>query len=239
MPRLRSEWARIGLALLVAGVGVTAAFLIGAMAGVRQGTFTVEQVTGPAGVAVLYLAFWIGYSVIYLATTLVTFGRADGATLALWFRESPEGRERRRVLELLLLASGPAGSVSLCIASLVAVVVFAMSEELHGNLPVVGLTFGVVLCSWLVIAITYAEHYARENSNDRQLVFPGEERDGPPEFSDYIYLAVQVGTTFATSDVAIERRSMRRTVTVHSVVTFAYNTVVVALIVSLFLGAAG
>lgn len=239
MPLLRSEWARIGLALVGAGAAVIAGYLIVAVAGVRQGSLTVEQATGPSAMAVLYLTFWIGYCVVYLVTTLVTLGRADAATLALWLRESRQGRRRRRLLELLSLSSGPAGSVSLSVASLVAVVVFAMSEQLRGSLPVIVLTFGVVVCSWLVIAITYAQHYARENSNDRQLAFPGEERDGPPVFSDYVYLAVQVGTTFATSDVAIERRSMRRTVTVHSVVTFAYNTVVVALIVSLFLGAAG
>ena len=192
---------------------------------------------GPSGASALYLMYWIVYCLAYTITTMHTFRRADGEALAQWFRESREGRRRRRMFELLTLASGPAGSVSLCVAALAAVIVFAISADQRGNPLLIFLTFLVVACSWMLILISYAVHYARENSNVAGLAFPGEDRDGPPVFSDYVYLAAQVATTFSTSDVTVERRSMRRTVTVHSIATFAYNTVVIALIVSMFLNA--
>ncbi len=236
-PWLRSEVARLALAMVATGVLVTAGYVLIGRALIAGGALTAESVTGPSGVSALYLTYWIVYCLVYTITTLHTFRRADGAALARWFRESRAGRQRRRVFELLTLASGPAGSISLCVAALAAVIVFAISADQRANPLLIFLTFLVVACSWMLILISYAVHYARENSNETGFVFPGEDRDGPPIFTDYVYLAAQVATTFSTSDVTVERRPMRRTVTVHSIAAFAYNTVVIALIVSMFLNA--
>ncbi len=236
-PWLRSEVGRLIVAIAATAVLVTVGYIVLGRALIGSGLLTEESVTGPSGVSALYLTYWIVYCLAYTITTMHTFRRADGEALAQWFRESREGRRRRRLFELLTLASGPAGSVSLCIAALAAVIVFAISADQRGNPLLIFLTFLVVACSWMLILISYAVHYARENSNEAGLAFPGEDRDGPPVFSDYVYLAAQVATTFSTSDVTVERRSMRRTVTVHSIATFAYNTVVIALIVSMFLNA--
>jgi hypothetical protein len=227
----------LALAIAATAVLVTVGYVVIGRVLIARGELTVESVTGPSGASTLYLLYWIVYSLVYTATTLRAFGRADGAALAQWFRESREGRRRRRLFELLTMASGPAGSISLCVAALTAVIIFAISADQRGNLLLIVLTFLVVACSWMLILISYAVHYARENSNESGLVFPGADRDGPPVFTDYVYLAAQVATTFSTSDVTVDRRAMRRTVTVHSIAAFAYNTVVIALIVSMFLGA--
>ena len=49
---------------------------------------------------------------------------------------------------------------------------------------------------------------------------------------DFNYLAIQVSTTFSSSDVTIERTDARRVVSVHSLIAFAFNTIIVALLVS-------
>lgn len=54
-----------------------------------------------------------------------------------------------------------------------------------------------------------------------------------PVFSDYVYQSLTVATSVATSDADITSRSMRRLVSGNAVVAFVFNTVIVALLVSL------
>lgn len=60
---------------------------------------------------------------------------------------------------------------------------------------------------------------------------------GRPELvrRDYFYLAVQVSTTFSTSDVELTTTEMRGTSTAQSILAFVVNTVIVALLVSALL----
>ncbi len=88
----------------------------------------------------------------------------------------------------------------------------------------------VVTGSLLLTLTAYAVHYAREQSDNGGLDFP---KTPTPTYADYFYLAVQVGTTFGASDVTVESTRMRRLVTGNSLISFTFNTVIVALLVSL------
>jgi uncharacterized membrane protein len=56
-------------------------------------------------------------------------------------------------------------------------------------------------------------------------------------FWDCIYLATQVQTTFSSSDVTVGTTLTRKIVTGHTIVAFAFNTVIIALLIAvLFLG---
>ena len=50
-----------------------------------------------------------------------------------------------------------------------------------------------------------------------------------PDYLDFAYFAFIVGMTTQTADVEIRGRRMRRTALLHGVVSFAFNTAVVAL----------
>lgn len=79
--------------------------------------------------------------------------------------------------------------------------------------------------------VSFAVAYVADNSleNGKGLDFPAEKT---PNWSDYIYFAIAVMTTFGTTDVTVTSSAMRRTVTVHAVVAFFFNTVIVAVLVS-------
>jgi uncharacterized membrane protein len=82
--------------------------------------------------------------------------------------------------------------------------------------------------------LTYAVHYARVTATVGGLTFPG---DNGVVFWDCIYLATQVQTTFSASDVTVESTLTRKIVTGHALVAFAFNTVIIALLIAvLFLG---
>lgn len=49
-----------------------------------------------------------------------------------------------------------------------------------------------------------------------------------PFFSDFLYFSFTIGTAFATSDARVETSRSRWIVMMHSVVSFLYNALVVA-----------
>lgn len=102
----------------------------------------------------------------------------------------------------------------------------------------VALVAATLLLSWLVTHILFALRYAHEYYERGPgpdgvlggLDFPGDE---PPDYWDFTYFALVLGMTFQVSDVEITSRKLRRLATVHGVVSFVFNTVIVALTVNI------
>lgn len=110
------------------------------------------------------------------------------------------------------------------------------SELLH-----IALVTATLLLSWLVthtfFALRYAHEYYQASSDgtdiDRGLEFPGEKA---PDYWDFFYFSVVVGMTFQVSDVQITSRKLRRLAAAHGLLSFLFNTVIVALSVNLGAG---
>jgi uncharacterized membrane protein len=58
------------------------------------------------------------------------------------------------------------------------------------------------------------------------LEFPDEKN---PDYLDFVYFSFVVGMTFQVSDVEISSRPIRRLVLLHGLISFAFNTAIVAL----------
>lgn len=91
-----------------------------------------------------------------------------------------------------------------------------------------------VALGWLTIhtmtAIHYAHIYWRPDTSTKAgthggLAFPG---DDEPGGYDFLYYALVIGMTAQTADVNITRTAMRKLTMLHSVVSFLFNTVLVA-----------
>jgi uncharacterized membrane protein len=61
------------------------------------------------------------------------------------------------------------------------------------------------------------------------LLFPGTERPGP---WDFVYFSFVVGMTAQVSDVLVQTTQMRRAVMFHSIISFFFNTVLIAMAVN-------
>lgn len=102
----------------------------------------------------------------------------------------------------------------------------------------IGLVAATLLLSWLVTHVVFALRYAHEfyarspdqASVDGGLEFPGGAR---PDYWDFLYFALVLGMTFQVSDVQITSRKLRRLATVHGLIGFLFNTVIVALTVNI------
>ncbi len=175
--------------------------------------------------------FWIVYSISYLVLTQLVFRKATSADLSAWMIATAPRRAIER-LEAELSGSGPTLTAQWGILALAAVALVSLSPDLLDSPLANGLSLGVVISSWLVTVEAYAVHYARLNSTNGGLQFPG---DNPPDpvFMDYVYLSAQVSTTFSSSDVSILTTTARRVVTGQTLIAFAFNTFIIALIIAI------
>jgi len=98
--------------------------------------------------------------------------------------------------------------------------------------------------SWLVTHVTFAFRYAHEFYGmdlggpdfDRGLDFP---REVAPDYLDFLYFALVLGMTFQVSDVEITSRKLRRVATLHGLLSFLFNTIIVAFTVNIAAGLMG
>ncbi len=107
--------------------------------------------------------------------------------------------------------------------------------------PIVALVAATLMLSWLVSHVLFALRYAHEfyerlpttGKYAGGLEFPGEPS---PDYWDFVYFAMVLGMTFQVSDVQITARPLRRLATVHGLIGFLFNTVIVALTVNIAAG---
>jgi len=98
-----------------------------------------------------------------------------------------------------------------------------------------------LLVSWLMTHTVFAFRYAHEyyqwddelDAVEKGLDFPG---DAPPDYWDFFYFALVLGMTFQVSDVQITSRKLRRVATLHGLLGFLFNTVILALSVNIGAG---
>ena len=102
-------------------------------------------------------------------------------------------------------------------------------------LPGLAFLLLTIMMSWAFIHTMFALHYAHEfyaehHKTGGGLIFP---RDHKPTYWDFVYLAFSIGTATQVSDVEISSKRIRRTVTLHGIVSFFFNVTVIALTVGL------
>lgn len=212
--RLRSG-ASLGFALIVA-VALVLVF----------GTDALSISTVDAGVLVL-LAYLVGY----LVATISAFHAATPPQIHDWARRESRGT----LLQRYVLGTAPGPGVSIFIAAAaLAVAMFWLPGRGGGSLPDTArivIAVALVVVGWVSVVVSFAVAFHADDlvEGQKALDFPG---DATPEWTDYVYFAVSVMTTFGTTDVTVVSPEMRRTVVANAVVAFVFNTVTVAAVVS-------
>ena len=122
--------------------------------------------------------------------------------------------------------------IALCCAGIV-----TMINQGHNKPSGVMLAL-ILLCAplgWITLHVTAAFHYAnlfyapRPADTRPPLMFPGGAEPGP---WDFLYYAFVVGMTAQVSDVQVFDTKMRRATLGHGVVSFFFNTVLIAMAVN-------
>ena len=95
-----------------------------------------------------------------------------------------------------------------------------------------------VIASWTLTHTTFAFRYAHlfygdadaDPGDDGGLAFP---REPAPDYWDFLYFSFVIGMTCQVSDVQVTSRRIRRLALAHGVLSFLFNTIILALAVNL------
>lgn len=137
--------------------------------------------------------------------------------------------ENRAVLLSLILSA---------VATSFAAVFMAIRDGSHDHKQaaplVVGLAMSTIVLSWLVVQSLFAIHYAHryfgdpdaDGKTDQGFQFTG---DAPSSYRDFVYVAICMGATCQVSDFNCTNTPIRNLVTVHAMLAFFFNTIILAL----------
>jgi uncharacterized membrane protein len=93
-----------------------------------------------------------------------------------------------------------------------------------------------IALSWVGVHTTFALHYAHDyyrGAKPGGLQFPSGDKNDHVDYWDFVYFSFVIGMTAQVSDVGITDRIIRRTATVHGIISFVFNTALVALMVNI------
>src|SRR5215469_14174121 len=117
----------------------------------------------------------------------------------------------------------------------IAAIVFELGASHHGVVELALATVTIAL-SWAAVHTTFALHYAHayyRGATPGGLQFPSGDKRDHADYWDFVYFSFVIGMTAQVSDVGITDKTIRRTATAHGIVSFVYNTALLALTVNI------
>jgi uncharacterized membrane protein len=116
-----------------------------------------------------------------------------------------------------------------------AAIVFELGASHHG-VPALVLATATIALSWATVHMAFSLHYAHEyyrGAKPGGLQFPSGDQHEHADYWDFVYFSFVIGMTAQVSDVGITDKIIRRTATVHGIISFVFNTALVALMVNI------
>jgi uncharacterized membrane protein len=176
------------------------------------------------------VAGWGAACVVYLVWIWAIIGGQDpDGTREHATREDPG----RAVSEVLVLGASIASLAAVMIVLLRAHTVHGVNQGL-----LAGVAVASVALSWTLIHTLYTLRYARMYYGDPigGIDFNQEE---PPRYSDFAYLAFDLGMTFQVSDTTLKSSLFRSVVLRHTLLSYVFGSVILATVINLVAGLGG
>ena len=179
------------------------------------------------------------------AVTRVLIGWNVGVWLLLaliaWLMREAD-HERMRRAAIAQAESAPTVLAVIVVAAIVSIA--AIIIELSGAkgpggshpLPRVLIALMTIASSWLLLPTLFAMNYASlyyAGSDGAGLQFPDTEPGFHPDYTDFLYFSFTIAVAAQTADVAISTNPMRRLVLLHAVLSFIFNTTILALAINI------
>lgn len=211
---------RHAAASAAAGVVTAAVILLGLFAGALDGE--------PTLTSLIVTLFFGLYGPSFLLLSWLIFRDLEGAQLRSQLTRTVE---RSRLLRWLLLSSPTSWASTVLIIGVISVILLTTGNG-SNTLWIIPICIIGVAGSWVLMVGVMAVEYMRSWANVDSMAFPGTEER---VFADFLYLSIQLSTTFSSADVTLTRRSIRGLASLHSVLAFAYSTAIIAVFASLLI----
>lgn len=200
------------------------------------GTMAVIMTGSVAEKPVSWMIGWLAYSAAHLGLAWVTILSSHPAEV----RREVGGQDSNRIMISLFVIAASFASLFAILFLLYDAGKTATRSGLTIHLI---LSFSCIVCSWILVhtifTLRYAHLYYRPTEGGRSgkqqqgLEFPQKEE---PDYLDFTYFSFVIGMTFQVSDVTISSRELRRLALVHALLSFAFNTLLVALTINVVSG---
>jgi uncharacterized membrane protein len=179
------------------------------------------------------LAGWCLSATIFVVWVTRQLGAMSPERLKKRAADLDEGAVTILCLSMLVAAASFAGVV---------LELLAIHGQVGGSVLPMTLMGATIVCSWFFIHTVFAVHYAQVFYNappggKSSLNFGGDDEE--PDYWDFVYFAVAIGASTATSDTNLRSRAMRRIVTAHAIFSFFFNATVLALAINIAAGLLG
>jgi uncharacterized membrane protein len=178
---------------------------------------------GSLRLATRLLISWDIFVALYLVLVYALVLRSGLAHI----RRNAVLQDDGRFLILLVTALGAFASIAAIVLEL---------DAKHRAAPELALATGTIVLSWAAVHTTFALHYAHEfyrGAKPGGLDFPQGHEDEEPDYWDFVYFSFVIGMTAQVSDVGVTDKTIRRTATAHGIISFVFNTALVALMVNI------
>ncbi len=179
----------------------------------------------------ILLASWNGSISLYLLHVWKLMRSADHSQMQQQAKKQDESKWVIMLIVLLALTM-----------SLVAILV-QLSQLPSGHYEKLGhvaLALLTIISAWLFMHTVFALHYAHDfymalsrNEENGGLDFPGTEH---PTYPDFLYFSYIIGTSAQTADVSITNKHMRLLNLFHAVLSFGFNTTILAICINVAAG---
>lgn len=184
-----------------------------------------------------FMITWLTYALSSLTLSWITILTSHPAEV----KHDAHAQDSSRTLVFLF-------AVAAALASLFAIVILLkgsaenMKQDLANQIII---PFACVISSWWLVHTVFTLRYAHfyycdmEKDDKHKKIKPGGltfPEENEPDYLDFTYFAFVIGMTFQVSDVQITSKKIRRLAWMHGVLSFAFNTIIVALTINIISG---
>ena len=168
----------------------------------------------------------LGWDIVAAAYLVLVYTMMFRCGLA-YIRRNAILQDEGRFVILLVTALGAFASI--------AAILFELGAS-HRSVSQLTLATVTIALSWAAVHTIFALHYAHDyyrGAKPGGLQFPSGDEHDHADYWDFVYFSFVIGMTAQVSDVGITDKIIRRTATVHGIISFVFNTALVALMVNI------
>lgn len=179
---------------------------------------------------------WDTFSLCMIIQSWITFS----ITTPQQIREQSKVQDSSRILIFVIILISTLTSFLAVLLLLITKEKFKNTESFHLIIAIAGMVL-----SWFLIHTIFTLRYAhifygdddeKPGTHAGGLEFPGDKR---PDYFDFAYFAFVLGMTFQVSDIQISSKQLRKMAMFHGLLSFGYNTIMIALTINLIAGFSG
>ncbi|MGV8877556.1 MAG: DUF1345 domain-containing protein [Sphingobacteriaceae bacterium] len=183
-----------------------------------------------------FMVSWLTYAITSLTLSWITILTSHPAAV----KQEAHNQDSSRTLVFSF-------AVAAAFASLFAIIIL-LQESANRSAPDLAyqiiIPSACVISSWCLVHTVFTLRYAHffygniPDDKDKKtkpggLIFPEEDE---PDYLDFTYFSFVIGMTFQVSDVQITSKRIRRLALMHGILSFAFNTIIVALTINVIAG---